>query len=251
MRLHPDFIIIGAPRSGTTFLYDLLIQHPDIYLRKEKRPEPHFFALESKYNEGIHNYYEAVFPDFKSQKLSGEASTITFYCLNSIKRIKAHNPDIKLILLLREPVSRMVSEYIRSVEIGREKLSFEEALTEEENRSRDASNEYTRTFEPAAYKKRGLYAHYLRQWFEVFNRDQFYIGLTENLIGNTYEELKKIFGFLCIDSTFKPETSRTDINSSNLKVTIPFALEKELKTYFLAHNKTLEKLSGINLEPWY
>lgn len=114
MRL-PDFIIIGAAKAGTTSLYALLDRHPGIFMPQPKEPE--FFARDDHYARGIDSYaklFETAHPD----QVVGEASTL--YSLapffdQTAPRMAAHIPSVKLIYVLREPVSRAYSFYVQLV----------------------------------------------------------------------------------------------------------------------------------------
>ena len=111
----PDFIIIGAAKAGTTSLYALLDRHPDIFMPTPKEPE--FFARDDRYADGIDRYAE-LFADAAPHQKVGEASTI--YSLapffgQTAQRIKTHLPDVKLIYVMREPVSRAYSFYVQLI----------------------------------------------------------------------------------------------------------------------------------------
>src|SRR5436305_13662497 len=102
----PNFLIIGAARSGTTTLYTHLKRHPDIYLPPRKRPEPHFFYKSAEYERGIGYYEERYFSACRNESAIGEASTSYVFGPTVPGRIRAALPDIKAICLLRNPVER-------------------------------------------------------------------------------------------------------------------------------------------------
>ena len=129
--VNPDFMIIGAMRSGTTSLYNYLIQHPKIIPASEK--EIHFFTLH--YERGLSWYqeqFEKNFPNFSLNKsnefLTGEGTPAYIRHPEAPKRIAEILPNIKFIALLRNPVERAYSNYKLRVRLGREKLSFKEAI---------------------------------------------------------------------------------------------------------------------------
>jgi len=113
----PNFLVIGAPRSGTTSLHDMLAQHPDIFMSAIK--EPHFFSsLDFPFpdNDILQitkdpEAYEALFAQ-AGDKISGESSTYYLFDPEAPARIKAYNPAMKLIAILREPVQRAHSHYL-------------------------------------------------------------------------------------------------------------------------------------------
>ena len=111
----PDFFIIGAAKSGTTSLYGILDQHPQIFMPRIKEPE--FFARDDLYACGIESYATA-FAEARPGQLVGEASTI--YTLSPLfpetaARIHRHAPRAKLVYIMREPVSRAYSFYVQII----------------------------------------------------------------------------------------------------------------------------------------
>ena len=141
----PNFLVIGAAKSGTSSLYMYLKQHPEIYMSPIK--EPHFFSFddESKMTKGpgdpihkaITNFddYQAQFDGVTDEKAIGEASTSYLYRPEAPGRIHAMLPDAKLIVILRNPVDRAFSAYMHVVRDKREtSKDFAEALSKEESR---------------------------------------------------------------------------------------------------------------------
>ena len=249
--MHPDFIIIGGPRSGTTFIYDCLKQHPDVFLRNSKRPEPHFFMLPSRYNKGIDWYYEQVFSEYKGESLSGEASTTMMYGMESIQRILEHNPKTKIICSLRNPIDRMVSEYLKSVQTNWEDLSFEEAVQAEPKRIEEAEEEYHRIFEPGSYKKRGLYWKHLSKWIEAFGPDQVQLLLFEDLKQKPQATMDLISDFLNI-SRHDFNWEQADTNATERRpVEISEEFIRNLKDFYREDVQALEKFLGKDLATWY
>lgn len=114
MRL-PDFYVIGAAKAGTTTLYSILSQHPDVFMPDRKEPE--FFARDERYARGIEDY-AALFEGASADQIVGEASTI--YSLSPLfpdtaARIRRHTPEARFIYVLREPVSRAFSYYVQII----------------------------------------------------------------------------------------------------------------------------------------
>ncbi len=139
MRLMPDFIIIGAMRGGTTSLYSYLTEHPNIGPAYMK--EVHFFDV--YFHKGL-PWYRAQFPSTvqkyytervqKQNFITGEASPYYLFHPHAPRRIARLLPHVKLIVQLRNPVSRAYSHYYHEVNGGHEKLSFAEAIDREEDR---------------------------------------------------------------------------------------------------------------------
>ncbi|MBA3426416.1 MAG: sulfotransferase [Rubrobacter sp.] len=130
----PDFLIIGAQKAGTTFLYYLLCQHPYVAPTSEK--ELHFFDSQ-KFNKG-EGWYRSNFPPPTSENghkvITGEASPYYIYHPLAARRAAQVVPHARLIVLLRNPVDRAYSDYQNRLREGNEFLGFEEAIEAEEER---------------------------------------------------------------------------------------------------------------------
>jgi len=170
-RQGPTFIIAGAPRSGTTWLYELLDRHPDVFMAKPPRPEPKFFLVDELYARGIAYYNETWFTGAAQYAAAGEKSTNYLESATAAERIHAHLPAVKLVFILREPAHRAYSNWLWSSMNGMETEDFERALSRENERERtvDPRLRYAR---PHAYFSRGLYAKLLRPYLNLFPRDQ-------------------------------------------------------------------------------
>lgn len=212
----PNFLIIGAPKSATTSLYEYLKQHPEIYMSPNK--EPHFFAFEGKQPDfcgpgdadawinkfSIVNLaeYQQQFECVTTEKAIGEASTMYLYLPQSPERIKHYIPDVKLIVILRHPVDRGFSHFLNLRRDGREWLTdFARALAEEDQRIQ-------KHWAPAwHYKQVGLYARQIQRYFQLFDQEQIKIYLYEEWRENPKEIMRDIFQFLEVDDTWAPDMS--------------------------------------------
>ena len=210
----PNFLIIGAAKSGTTSLYHYLKQHPQIYMSPIK--EPRFFAFDGmkvdfcgprdeNLNRGTITEieaYRALFQAVSNELAIGEASPTYIYNSRAPGRIKHYIPNVKLIAILRNPAERAYSSFTGLIRDGREPLTdFAEALRQEETR---ASNNWSFFWH---YKKRGFYYIQLKRYFDLFNREQIKIYLYEDFRDNSLGILKDIFRFLDVDDTFVPDVS--------------------------------------------
>ena len=152
---NPNFFCIGAQKAGTTTLYNLLIQHPQIYLPINKK-ELHFFDVEENYNKGTLWYLTKYFSKIKNESAIGEVTPSYCYYPKTPKRIfEQFGPDIKFIFILRNPVQRAVSLYNMMVSRGVETLPFHEAVEKESLRLETNNTEFKRNF---SYIDRGYYS---------------------------------------------------------------------------------------------
>ncbi|RAQ39531.1 deacetylase sulfotransferase, partial [Arthrospira sp. O9.13F] len=126
----PHFIIIGTQKGGTNSLYQYLCQHPQIIPAASK--EIHYFTL--NYHQPP-QWYQSQFPRLPHpQQLTGEGSPYYLYHPAVPQRLHQYSPQVKLIVLLRNPVDRAISHYYWEVKLGCEPLSLEKAIAAEAGR---------------------------------------------------------------------------------------------------------------------
>ena len=210
----PNFLVIGAARSGTSSLYYYLKQHPEVYMSPVK--ETNFFALEGEELDfaglrtpGLRRSitdieaYRELFEGVSKETAIGEASPSYLYSPKAPARIGHHVPDAKLIAILRNPAERAFSHFLFfSVAIGCEPLAdFAQAIREEERRARD-NWEWS-----WHYVRLGFYAAQLERYFRLFDENQIRIYLYEDLESDPIGLLQDIFRFLGVDEAFAPDTS--------------------------------------------
>ena len=199
----PNFIIPGAQKSGTTALRIYLDQHPNVYMvNKEIR----FFNSEENFNKGI-KWYEEFFKNSNGKKAIGEKTPEYIYDTKVPERIHNVIPNVKLIFVLRNPVTRAYSHYWHSVRSGVENLKFSEALEKEEERSTKPENKNL-----FRYKDRGKYINQIRRYSKFFPKSNMFFVLSEDLYENTNEVLSSILEFLNVDKEYEFE----DLNKKHV-----------------------------------
>ena len=196
----PGFLILGAQKAGTTALYAYLRRHPQITGPSWK--EVSFFDRHWTRGEG---WYRGNFPNVLRARgdLVGEASPSYLFHGRAPQRVSELVPDAKLIVLLRNPVERAYSHYQHEVALGREPLSFEDALAAEDERT--AGEEERLAADPAyfshawwnyTYKARGRYAEQLERWLALFPREQLLIVPSEELLAEPERVHARVLEFL-------------------------------------------------------
>lgn len=207
-RLLPDFLLIGAQRGGTTSLYSYLTRHPSVLPSHHK--EIHFF--DQDYQKGT-NWYRSNFPTifrkyWVQRRLSGpvetgEASPYYFFHPLVARRVAQTLKDIKLILLLRNPIDRAYSHYQLSVRLGREQLSFEEAIEKEPTRLAGERDKIVQTstyrsfnYQNYSYLTRGRYIRQIQRWLQYFSREQMLILKSQDLYTQPQTALQQVEDFL-------------------------------------------------------
>ncbi len=210
----PNFLIIGAAKSGTTSLYRYVGQHPEVYANVK---EPGYFALAGRplnYSgpgdqDGFvrraitdQKAYEALFAGVTDEKVYGEASVLYLYSQEAPLRIKQSIPQVKLIAILRNPVERAYSSYLHMRRDGREPLAnFADALAAEPERI--AANWEHQWH----YTRLGFYHTQLVRYFALFPPSQIAVYTYDELKANPAALMQKVFRFLEVDETFVPDFS--------------------------------------------
>jgi len=194
------FFCIGAQKSGTTTLHDILNQNKSILLPKEK--ETHFFSVEELYSNDVSIYFQKYFDQkrlLSNDYLIGEVDPSYCYFEGTSKRIfEAMNDsfNIKFIFILRDPVKRAYSHYLMSKRRGVELLSFEEAIEIENVRIK--KDQFSKA--NFSYLSRGYYSVQIENYFKYFKPENFlFIRFEDDLIKQKEEIFKVISRFLKID----------------------------------------------------
>jgi hypothetical protein len=250
MRL-PDFLIIGAARCGTTWLYECLKAHPEIYLPASKRPEPHFFMKQAEYARGLRYYSDRYFTDVGSALVAGEASTSYLYRPYVAPRIARHLPDVKLIVILRNPVDRAFSNYIVSRRNGLETLPFSRAIREEAARLAHPQSDFEREICPFAYIDRGRYHAQLACYLALFPRDRLHVLLFDDVVHEPAEVLRSTQAFLGVDPGFRPVQLPHRPNAADYEGDSPGAEDRSYILDRLADDPaSLARWLGRDLSHW-
>ena len=214
----PNFLILGAQKSGTTALYQYLKQHPDIFMPELKK-EPNFLAFDGRSPEYFEpdgspspinwvavtslDEYVGLFDGWRGEKRVGEASTQYLYLAESVIGIQHRVPDAKLLAILRNPVDRAYSAFLHAVRDGREpELDFERALGLEADRIEQRCGFIFR------YRDMGLYSQQLKRYFEAFERNRIRVLIYDDFARDPVATLREIFSFLEVDPDFTPNLRR-------------------------------------------
>src|SRR5262245_55702300 len=248
LRVLPDYLIVGAMKAGTSFLYWLLTQHPQVLPASDK--EVNFFDYQ--YERGI-NWYRTNFPWAKQARqrsretglktFCGEASPYYIFHPHSARRIARHIPRVKIIMLLRNPVDRTYSHFHHQVRLGQEKVSFEEAVALEPQRLQGekekilADERYKSFNYPGySYMARGVYVDQVLEYHKHFPREQVLIIRSEDLFTDALDVFYRVQDFVGLQ-----RWTPTYIRPINMgKYTKePGQTLDYLQSYFKPHNQRL------------
>lgn len=248
MRL-PDFIIGGAPRSGTTWLYEMLDRHPRVRMARPLRPEPKFFLVDEEYEQGLDYYSRRWFADIESDVLAGEKTTNYLESEAAACRIAHALPDVRLVFALREPVARAISNYRWSSMNGFETEPLRRALELEEEREAAyaGSERYSRPF---SYFSRGLYARLLMPYFDRFPREQILCLRYEDIASDPRRVAGRVHEFLGVEPRGGDAEALGVINPSDAVGAVDDDVVIDLRERYREPNRELAELLGPDFEVW-
>lgn len=258
----PDYLIIGSKRGGTTSLYNYLLRHPGVMRMfpssRDLKSTDYFFRRGKP-----EAWYRSHFPTDSERRrqadelgyapVCGEASP--YYCWDPRVAAFAREvaPEVKSILLMRDPVRRAWSHYQERVQNGVEPLSFLDALDVEDQRleserTRMAQDPtyYSTTFDWYGYRSRGQYVDQVENWQAHFPDGQLLVLRSEDLYSDTQATFDRVCSFLGLPVMEMP-TRKTFNATWRTKDDVPADARERLSAHFEPYNARLEQLLGIEL----
>jgi hypothetical protein len=230
----PDFIGIGVQRAGTSWLYQCLIEHPQIYM---PRKEMHFF--DQQYDQGL-DWYSAQFSGAVDDQVRGEYTPDYMASSRTVERIYEYRKDVKLLLILREPLARAHSAFKLFQSHGRfEGKEFSEVIRSD-----------------TWILKQSLYYDQLKHLFSLFSPEQVHIELYEDIAVDPGSVFSRTCKFLEIDEKFTPQNLNSIRNSSAFsgvqgKYSLPGFQKLILRSWFGKYIKPLKKAYFFNVMKKY
>ena len=195
-----DFMIVGAQKGGTGALHRFLSRHPEIGMSSTK--EVHLFdAPEYSHDwtpEQIDERYRPFFREVEAARVRGESTPIYLFFPEVARELRRYNPELKLIVLLRDPVERAISHYYMEWNRDWERLPLWQALLLEPFRLRRCRDPraHRSAMRVGSYRTRGLYSRQLRNLYRVFDRDRVLILRSRDLRERHDDTLRRVFAFL-------------------------------------------------------
>jgi hypothetical protein len=225
----PNFLVVGAAKAGTTSIYQYLDQHPEVYLSPIK--ETNYFAkdipldkirkdyykggaldvgayVDTDLSERIHiafvsewEHYRKLFKNVRSEKAIGEISNSYLHSTVAAREIKAVDPNMKIIMILRDPIKRAFSHYKMTLRVGLVRDSFYEEL----QRDYAAAEKGFRVSH--LYVEMGQYAAQVQRYLDHFPREQVKIYLFDDLKADAASVIDDMLRFLGVDPAYGVDTS--------------------------------------------
>lgn len=249
LRAWPDFVILGAQKAGTTSLYRYLTLHPRVAAAHVK--EVHYFDL--NLGRGPRWYrsnfaYRSALGHGPTRRLTGEASPYYLFHPHCAERIRATLPEVALIALVRDPVTRALSHYNHNLRNKRETRSFAQALEEEDGllegemrRMQSDPGYESFAVQHYSYKARGRYAEQLERYFEAFGRDRVLVMRSEDLFSDPQRAFELTLAHLGLEPMQLGEFEQR--NKGRYRRDEDPVLAR-LREYFSPHNERLAQMLG-------
>ena len=247
LRRLPDFLIPGAPKCGTSSLYDLIALHPRV--RRGWRKEPTNFihyptsSIWSRMNQPF------AFGSF----VCGEGSVEYFFHPDAAFNAAAVVPQAKVLFLLRDPVVRAWSEYRMFVKSGLEKESFDCVVRQSMRWLSDpdlrplCEAASKPPFNPIRYVRCGIYAELIGRWLRAFPREQVLVSFAEDLFERPRDLARTVYSFLGLPD-YEPASFPHARDSGNRSMP-PADIVAEMREFYAPHDAELRTFLGRNL-PW-
>jgi len=232
-----NLLILGTQKAGTTSLYEYIRQHTNIYFSDVK--EVTYFVNDELYRLG-EDYYHSFFSRVKSEEIIASAYVHMLPCRKCPERVRDYNPDMKFIIMLREPVDRAYSAYNYAIKNGWEDIrnSFEDTLFLEKERLKEEKYDLT-------YFENGKYHKHIKHWMSFFPKENFLLIKDTELKGSPKEVLEKIFSFLGIENQANSIDTSREYNKAGV------VRSKRLQAFLLNKNSKIKKIVGTLLPREY
>ena len=237
------FIVRGAQKGGTTALDHYFRLHNEVCMAIKK--EVHFFDDDKFFSKNRIDYkhYHKYFNPKLNHKIIGESTPIYMFWKNAMQRIYDYNPNIKLLIILRNPIDRAFSNWNMEKQRKREKRIFWDSIQDEiKNIDKHKQN---RTF---SYLKRGFYSLQIKDILKLFKKNQLLCIKNEMLKNKPNVILDQISDFLNIEK-FK-NIKKINIHSRTYESTLTVNERNFLKSFFLDEINDLEYLLDWDLSDW-
>jgi hypothetical protein len=242
-----DFLGIGFTKAGSTWIYKLLEEHPDICISKIK--ETNFFINEELVNNPRNlSRYANFFWHYEDGQTVGEFSPSYITKEKALRQVKSLYPDTKFIISLRDPMERVISSFLYS-------KRFDKKIAQ-----KDLEKELLSRFQG----QREMYFPHMYKWFQEFPRENFLVIIFEEMVSDPQQKTREIFDFLGVDKEFIPKAIHKKTNPAHtfhlprLQKILDY-FHKKSKKYTLFSkivkktsfvNKIKSKINGLNRKPY-
>lgn len=237
------FLVVGAQRCGTTYLHDLLAAHPEVAMARPARPEPKVFLRNEPVDADA--YRAEFFAHAGGVTVLGEKSTSYLESAEAPDRVAATLGRPQIVVQLRDPVARAVSNWSFSRDHGRETRPLAEALRADMAGEDGDWDRSSSSVSPFAYVRRGRYVEDLRRWVDRFD---VHVLFLEELLADR-SRIGELYAWLGVDPDVRPELGDEPVNASSPVGAVDDDLMAELRDHYRDSDAELAELLGREL-PW-
>jgi hypothetical protein len=247
----PDVVIGGAPRSGTTFLCELLNNHPGIYVARPFIPEPKVcMTPDPAGDDGFRRRYAELFKDAPASLLRVEKTSYYLENDSARERLVRLLPDARFVFILREPIARAYSNWLWSTANRLETLPFAEAVAREGKRPSPLppTREYARPFD---YMSRGRYGTFAEAWVTSVGRDRTAFYIFEIALLRPESFVEHLQRFIGVDPLSWDQLRTDRVNANPLEApALDPALMATLRRQIRPEIEQLARLTGLDISIW-
>ncbi len=237
-----DFIVCGAQKSGTTALYNIFCEQTNVDMSFKK--EVHYFDSDRCIFDLGYRDYHSCFPALKAGKLRGEITPIYMYWKHSLDKISKYNPDIKIIVILRNPIDRAYSHWNMERSRGNVKGSFSDALILEEEVMRNGDQHRVHS-----YIDRGFYSDQINKLRSIFPDNNLLFIKYDEFVNNQRMSFRNICRFLGLPLLSNPDVVG-DVFSGSYDSEMNSIDRAKLEGLFKNEINELEFLLKWKLDDW-
>lgn len=247
----PDVVIGGAPRSGTTFVAEILGKHPGVHLARPIIPEPKIcLRVLAPADADDAAAYARVFRDAPADSVRVEKTSNYLENAQARERLARVLPATKFVFILREPVARAFSNWKWSTMNGLETLPFAEAITLEGRRANPLGPE-REAARPFDYMLRGRYGSFAAAWYQTFRRDRIRFFLLETALRDPAAFVDALQTWMGLEPLPWSQLQTGPINASNACPTeLDPVLAQRLRAKIRPEIDAFAALTGLDVSAW-
>jgi len=247
----PNLFIVGAPKAGTTSLYEYIAGHPQVYMSPFKEPmyfcpDVHPFRDRHPFLYGADEArYLELFDNAHEERWLGEATTRYLVSHQAAHLVSGYSPEARAIVMLRNPVELVHALHNERVSQGSEPLvDFEQAMAADERRSRGIDLPGSMNELSAVYRESARFAQPLQRWFDALGRDRVHVIVFDDFAADGRAALRATLEFLGVDADYEPATFAARNPSHRQRRNVRRALDSRMGTFL--SDDVARRLLGSN-----
>lgn len=234
----PNLLCLGTQKGGTSTLNHMLRLHEKLFLPAKK--EIHYFT--ENWNKSL-GWYEKHYENKLENQIGVDITPYYLFHPKAARRIKRTIPNVKMIILLRNPVERTISHYFHACRMGYEILPIEIALKEEEKR---INENYIFSHQKHSYIGRSKYIEQIDRFEKLFAKENILVMKSEELFSQPNRIWKKVEAFMNISKQDFPKSIKRANSGNGESTSVSEKTRRELNRIFRSTSEEVEKRYGFN-----